>query len=157
MTKWIKCSFPRLHRYQQSDCNKCYRRFHQTLSSSSCILPPPRFRLMIIFSPFRDHLTCGQLCLMHQTSKTTCSTVSDISFDLLQINPNDKTNWKYNQTQNWFEWLTVIFVKQPNQGLKLYFLDLITVLLAIYQCLLKSQKWIRRSSLFIMYSSINDF
>ena len=66
-------------------------------------------------------------------------------------------NWKYNQTQNWFEWLTVIFVKQPNQGLKLYFLDLITVLLAIYQCLLKSQKWIRRSSLFIMYSSKNDF
>ena len=66
-------------------------------------------------------------------------------------------NWKYNQTQNWFEWLTVIFVKQPNQGLKLYFLDLITVLLAIYQCLLKSQKWIRRSSLFIMYSSQNDF
>ena len=95
--------------------------------------------------------------LMHQTSKTTCSTASDISFDLLQINPNDKTNWKYNQTQNWFEWLTVIFVKQPNQGLKLYFLDLITVLLAIYQCLLKSQKWIRRSSLFIMYSYQNDF
>ena len=46
---------------------------------------------MIIFSPFRDHLTCGQLCLMHQTSKTTCSTASDISFDLLQINPDDKT------------------------------------------------------------------
>lgn len=45
---------------------------------------------MIIFSPFRDHLTCGQLCLMHQTSKTTCSTASDISFDLLQINPDDK-------------------------------------------------------------------
>ena len=45
---------------------------------------------MIIFSPFRDHLTCGQLCLMHQTSKTTCCTVSDISFDLLQINSDDK-------------------------------------------------------------------
>ena len=29
--------------------------------------------------------------LMHQTSKTTCSTVSDTSFDLLQINPDDKT------------------------------------------------------------------
>ena len=28
--------------------------------------------------------------LMHQTSKTTCSTASDISFDLLQINPDDK-------------------------------------------------------------------
>ena len=45
---------------------------------------------MIIFSPFRDHLTCGQLCLMHQTPKTTYSTASDISFDLLQINSDDK-------------------------------------------------------------------
>ena len=65
---------------------------------------------------------------------------------LLKVQPDSKLVWVIDRD-----------FCQQNQGLKLYFLNLITVLLAIYQCLLKSQKWIRRSSLFIMYSSKNDF
>ena len=59
---------------------------------------------------------------------------------LLKVQPDSKLVWVIDRD-----------FCQQNQGLKLYFLDLITVLLAIYQCLLKSQKWIRRSSPSIHY------
>ena len=55
-----------------------------------------------------------------------------------------KTNWKYNQTQNWFECLTVIFVKQQNQGLKLYFFGSDNSFAGNIS--MPTQKWIRRSS-----------
>ena len=108
---------------------------------------------MIIFSPFRDHLTCGQLCLMHQTSKTTCSTASDISFDLLQINPDDKTTESTTRLKTglsdwpWFL-STKLRTKTPFFGSDNSFAGNISM---------PTQKWIRRSSQSIMYSTKNDF
>ena len=46
---------------------------------------------------------------------------------LLKVQPDSKLVWVIDRD-----------FCQQNQGLKLYFLDLITVLLAIYQCLLKN-------------------
>ena len=102
-----------------------------------------------IIWPAANYAWCIKLQRQHavqlQIHPLICCKLTQM-IKLLKVQPDSKLVWVIDRD-----------FCQQNQGLKLYFLDLITVLLAIYQCLLKSQKWIRRSSLFIMYSSKNDF
>ena len=73
-----------------------------------------------------------QLAVQFQIYPLICCKLTQM-IKLLKVQPDSKLVWVIDRD-----------FCQQNQGLKLYFLDLITVLLAIYQCLLK--KWIRRSS-----------
>ena len=102
-----------------------------------------------IIWPAANYAWCIKLQRQHavqlQIHPLICCKLTQM-IKLLKVQPDSKLVWVIDRD-----------FCQQNQGLKLYFLNLITVLLAIYQCLLKSQKWIRRSSLFIMYSSKNDF
>ena len=113
-------------------------------------LPPPRFprrhdhfqSIQGLFD-LRPITWCiklqRQLTVQLQIYPLICCKLTQM-IKLLKVQPDSKLVWVIDRD-----------FCQQNQGLKLYFLDLITVLLAIYQCLLKSQKWIRRSSPSIHY------